>query len=202
MHLLHIDSSIFGAASANRQLTGNLVHSIWLRFDDLEITYRDLVEEPLDHYRLGHRAVYKGGKPRSPGQRRDMRAGLSDLDEFLAADIVVIGAPTYNFSIPSQLKAWLDRIVVSGQTFESYGSHTEGLVAGKKVIIASTRGDFDTPGTPLHFLDAQESYLRGLFAFLGVTDIRFVRTRTGLEQPGEHSRERARIEAEVDLALA
>ena len=131
-----------------------------------------------------------------------MSTGLSDLDEFLAADIVVIGAPTYNFSIPSQLKAWIDRILVSGRTYEYNGPRIDGLVAGKKVLVASTRGDSEKIGAPRGFLDAQEAYLRGLFEFIGVTDIRFVRTALGLEQAGEPSKERARIETEVDLALA
>jgi len=96
------------------------------------------------------------------------------LDEFLAADIVVIGAPMYNFGIPSQLKAWIDRIAVAGKTFRYTASGPEGLSGNKRVIIATSRGGFYGAGTPAAAVEHAESYLRSVFGLLGVTDLTFV----------------------------
>ena len=102
------------------------------------------------------------------------RAGSEALDEFLAADVVVIGAPMYNFSIPSTLKAWIDRIAVAGRTFRYGANGPEGLAGGKRVVIVSSRGGIYSEGA-MQALDFQEQYLRKLFGFLGVTDIEIVR---------------------------
>jgi FMN-dependent NADH-azoreductase len=97
------------------------------------------------------------------------------LDEFLAADIVVVGAPMYNFSVPSQLKAWIDRLAVKGKTFRYTATGPQGLAGDKKVIVASSRGGFYGPGTPAAALEHQESYLRAVFGFFGISDVTFVR---------------------------
>ena len=97
------------------------------------------------------------------------------MEEFLAAEIVVVGAPMYNFSIPSQLKAWIDRLAVAGKTFRYTEKGPEGLAGGKKVIVASSRGGFYRPDTQAAFLDHQESYLRSVFGFFGITDVTFIR---------------------------
>ncbi|HWI24327.1 MAG TPA: NAD(P)H-dependent oxidoreductase, partial [Lysobacter sp.] len=105
-------------------------------------------------------------------------AGLSAavLREFLDADVVVIGAPMYNFGIPSQLKAWIDRIAVRGKTFRYTENGPEGLARGKKVIVAGTYGGFHPAGGASNHI---EPYLRFLFGFLGVDDVSFV-TAEGL----------------------
>src|SRR5690606_6844320 len=103
------------------------------------------------------------------------------LEQFLAADVVVIGAPMYNFGIPSTLKAWLDRIAVAGRTFRYTENGPEGLAGGRKVVIASARGGIHT-GAPTDF---QEPYLRQLFAFIGVDDVEFVRAE-GVAFSPEH----------------
>jgi FMN-dependent NADH-azoreductase len=108
-------------------------------------------------------------------QQRDIEASDAALEEFLAADVVVVGAPMYNFTIPSQLKAWIDRIAVAGRTFKYGPSGPQGLAGGKKVVIISSRGGLYGPGTPAESLDFQERYLRAVFNFLGVTDIEVVR---------------------------
>jgi FMN-dependent NADH-azoreductase len=97
------------------------------------------------------------------------------LDEFLSADVIVIGAPMYNFSIPSSLKAWIDRVMVAGKTFRYTESGPEGLAGGKKVIVASSRGGFYGDDSGRAHLDFQEDYLRQVFGFVGITDIEFVR---------------------------
>ena len=107
--------------------------------------------------------------------RSDVATGQLALEEFLASDIVVVGAPMYNLGIPSQLKAWIDRISVAGKTFR-YGEHGPvGLCSGKKLVIASSRGGVYSEGSPAAFFDHQETYLKSAFGLLGITDITFIR---------------------------
>ena len=151
MTILHIDSSITGENSVSRQVSRSVVDQ--LRFSQLDapVIVRDLVEQPLNHLTLPE------------------FADESVLDEFLAADTVVIGAPMYNFSVPSQLKAWIDRILINGKTFSYSESGPKGLVADKRVIIALARGGFYDEGSPAAGLEHVETYLRGVFAFIGIT---------------------------------
>ncbi len=88
---------------------------------------------------------------------------------------MVIGAPMYNFSIPSQLKAWIDRVVVAGKTFRYGANGAEGLLKNKKVFIASSRGNVYAPGSPAAALEHHESYLTGVLSFIGLTDVTIVR---------------------------
>ncbi len=113
------------------------------------------------------------------------------VGEFLSADVVVIGAPMYNFAVPTQLKAWIDRLAQAGRTFRYTETGPVGLAGGRKVIVASSRGGIYTAG--LEALDHQEAYLRTILGFIGVTDIEFVRAE-GLSMGPEH-RERAVAEA-------
>ena len=107
------------------------------------------------------------------------------LAEFLVADTVVLGAPMYNFTIPSQLKAWIDRIVVAGKTFKYGAEGPEGLAGHKRVIVAVTRGGFYGAGTPMAALEHLESYLRGVFGFIGVTQLEFI-AADGIQLGPEH----------------
>lgn len=166
MTILHIDSSINGENSASRELTDSIVKQLSSANWGSEIIYRDLAAEPLPHLTL------------------DAFADSSVLDEFLASDTVVIGAPMYNFTLPSQLKAWIDRILVAGKTFRYTAEGPEGLVRNKRVIIALTRGGFYGEGSPAAGLEHLESYLRGAFGFIGV-EPEFV-TADGLAVSPEH----------------
>jgi FMN-dependent NADH-azoreductase len=183
MKLLHIDSSILSSNSVSRGLTAEIVAAEQALHSSLSITYRDLSANPLQHLSGAHLAVAQGA-PEIEGI--DTAQGSAALEEFLAADIVVIGAPMYNFSIPSQLKAWIDRISVAGKTFTYSANGVEGLAGGKKVIIASSRGGAYL-GTPMAALDHQESYLQSVFSFFGISDITFIRAenvaRTELREP-------------------
>jgi FMN-dependent NADH-azoreductase len=143
---LHIDSSINGDNSASRAISRSIVDQ--LATDRL--IYRDLVADPLPHLTL------------------DAFADSSVLDEFLAADTLVIGAPMYNFTLPSQLKAWIDRILVAGRTFRYTENGPEGLAGGKRVIVALARGGVYDAGSPAASLEHLESYLRGIFNFIGI----------------------------------
>ena len=150
MTILHIDSSINGENSASRTISAKIVDQIKAVQWGEEIVYRDLAAEPLPHLTL------------------EAFADSSVLDEFLAADTIVIGAPMYNFTLPSQLKAWLDRILVAGKTFRYTAEGPEGLASGRRVIVALARGGIYDAGSPAASLEHLESYLRGVFNFIGI----------------------------------
>jgi FMN-dependent NADH-azoreductase len=175
MKLLHVDSSILGAGSVSRLLSAEIVAAEQRRHPDLTVVYRNLAAEPVGHLSGAHLAAAQTAPTEGSDLHRDLVAGQAALEEFLAADIVVIGAPMYNFSIPSQLKAWIDRLSVAGKTFRYSENGPVGLAGGKKVIVASSRGGFYGPGTAVAFLDHQENYLRGLFGFFGIDDVTFIR---------------------------
>ena len=174
MKLLHIDSSILGGNSASRQLSAAIVGQLAEATPDLDVVYRDLAAQPLSHLSGEHFAARQGVVPESPAIQKDIAASQAVLDEFLGADIVVIGAPMYNFGIPSQLKAWIDRIAVAGKTFRYGAAGPEGLMGGKRVIVVVSRGGLYGPGMPTAAFEHVESYLRGVFGFLGVTDLEIV----------------------------
>jgi FMN-dependent NADH-azoreductase len=148
--ILHIDSSINGANSASRAVSKSIVEQLKTAQWGEEIVYRDLASDPISHLTL------------------DAFADSSVLDEFLAADTIVIGAPMYNFSLPSQLKAWIDRIMIAGTTFRYTANGPEGLAGGKRVIIALARGGFYDANSPAASLEHLETYLRGVFNFIGI----------------------------------
>jgi FMN-dependent NADH-azoreductase len=175
MKLLHVDSSILGPGSVSRQLSAEIVAAEQRLHPGLEVVRRDLAQSPVGHLSGAHIAAAQGAAPEAADVRQDIATGHAVLEEFLAADIVVVGAPMYNFAIPSQLKAWIDRLAVAGKTFRYSEKGAEGLAGGKKVIIASSRGGFYGPQTPIAFLDHQETYLRNIFGFFGVTDVTFIR---------------------------
>lgn len=182
MNVLHLDSSILGDASASRQLT----HAVATAVRDAEpesiLRYRDLAAEELTH--LSGASLAAAGTPdelRDAAQRQAAALAEATLNEFLAADLLIIGAPMYNFSVPSQLKAWIDRIAVAGKTFRYGPNGAEGLAGGKRVILVSTAGGMhaDQPTGVAH-----EGYLRLVLGFLGITDIEIVRAH-GLAMGGD-----------------
>jgi FMN-dependent NADH-azoreductase len=189
MKLLHIDASILGGNSASREISAAIVDRLKRNHPRLEVTYRDLANEPLAHLSLAHLSAQQGASPESPETEGDLRNGWAALDEFLAADIVVIGAPMYNFTIPSQLKAWIDRILVAGKTFRYTDKGAEGLAGQKRVIVAISRGGFYGPGTPAGALEHLETYIKGVLAFIGVQNPEFI-VAEGL-QTGPEQREKA-----------
>jgi FMN-dependent NADH-azoreductase len=175
MKLLHIDSSILGEGSVSRMLSADIVAALRTSHPGMDVIHRDLTADPIGHLTGAHLAAFQGAVPADPAVQKDIAIGQVALEEFLAADVVVIGAPMYNFGISSQLKTWIDRLAVAGKTFRYTEKGPEGLAGGKKVIVASSRGGFYGPQTPAAPLEHQESYLRGVFAFFGITDISFIR---------------------------
>ena len=197
MKLLHVDSSILGQGSVSRDLSAEVVATFQASRSDLTVTRLDLAATPIGHLTGAHLAAAQGA-PVDEALKADVALGQVALEEFLAADIVVVGSPMYNFGVPSQLKAWIDRISVAGKTF-SYGEHGPvGLAGGKKLVIASSRGGVYSEGSPAAFFDHQETYLKAAFGFLGITDITFIRAE-GVAM-GEETRSGAIASAKKETA--
>jgi FMN-dependent NADH-azoreductase len=202
MKLLHLDSSVLGPHSVSRQVSAAIVDRLRKANPGLETVYRDVTATPLGHLTALHLAAGQGAAP-EPSLREDLAAGQAVLDEFLAADIVVIGAPMYNFSVPSQFKAWIDRILVAGKTFKYGAQGVEGLAGNKRVIVAISRGGYYGPGTPMAALEHLETYLRSVFSFIGINNPEFI-SADGIQVGPDH-REKAvagALKAAADLHAA
>ncbi len=175
MQLLHLDSSVLGGASVSRQLSAQIVARQQALHPDVHVLQRDLAAEPALHLSGAHLAALHGTASDDAAINADLARGDAYMDELLAADILVIGTPMYNLSIPTPLKAWIDRIAIAGKTFRYTATGPEGLLKNKKAFIASARGGVYSAGSPAAALEHQESYLIGLLAFLGITDVQVVR---------------------------
>ena len=176
MKLLHVDSSISGENSASRKLTQQIVAAWVAKHADTQVEYLDVVADAPNHFTTAAMAPRTGQtEGLSAEQVAENAVSEKLVSQFLAADVVVIGAPFYNFSIPSQLKAWFDRLAQPGRTFRYTASGPEGLAKGKTVIIASTRGGIYSTSEAMTALEHQESYLKVLLGFFGITDVRIVR---------------------------
>ena len=197
--LLHIDSSILGGNSVSRQLTAQIVASWRAANPDTEVSYLDLAVNSPSHLSaesLGFR-LPAGSDSLSEVQQRENAISETLVSQFLAADVIVIGAPFYNFAIPSQLKAWIDRIAQAGRTFKYTDKGPVGLAGGKTVIVASTRGGVYSTSDAGNAMEHQESYLKTIFGFLGVSDVRLVRAE-GLAM-GDAAKTAALTTAQVEI---
>lgn len=200
MKLLHIDSSILGSHSVSRTLSAEIVAREVALHPGIEVTYRDLSAESPLHLTGAHVAVRHGSPVESAALAADLEIAQRYITEVAAADIIVIGAPMYNFTISSLLKTWIDRVVVGGQTFRysETGQVVPLLPDGKKVVIASARGNTYEPGTPQAALEHHESYLIGVFSFIGMHDVSVIRAE-GLSF-GPEAKEAAIIRARAEIA--
>lgn len=177
MQILHLDSSLLGAASASRALTACAMDELTALAPAARVVYRDLDRESIAHL---DGAIAAGFRPlptptASATVAEEQARSEALVAEFLASDILVVGAPMVNFTVPSTLKAWIDRIAQPGRTFQYTPTGPVGLAGGKRVIAVTTRGGIYAEGSALAALDFQEPYLRAVLGFLGITDIRFVR---------------------------
>lgn len=176
MQLLHIDSAITGGASVSRQLTASTVAAWVASHPGTQVQYLDLVADAPAHFTLDAMAPRTGQtEGLTEAQQRENAVSERLVSQFLAADVIVVGAPFYNFGIPTQLKAWIDRLAQPGRTFRYTASGPEGLAKGKTVIVVSTRGGVYSTTEGGRALEHQESYLQTIFGFFGITDVRFVR---------------------------
>lgn len=177
MKLLHLDASALSNNSSSRVLTARIVAQLREIHKDLKVAYRDLAVDAPAHLSSEILATrFIPAEQWNPSQKDE--AALSEvlLLEFLDADIVVIGAPMYNFSIPTQLKAWIDRVAQAGRTFSYTEAGPIGLAGGKQVFIGSSRGGVYNNELE-RTMDFQEDYLKAILAFWGVTDVTMVRAQ-------------------------
>ncbi|MDB5932137.1 MAG: (Acyl-carrier-protein) phosphodiesterase [Polaromonas sp.] len=197
--LLHIDSSILGSNSVSRQLTAQIVDSWRAAHPATEVSYLDLAANAPAHFSadsMGFR-LPPAAVELTELQKAENTLSEALVSQFLAADVVVIGAPLYNFSIPTQLKAWIDRIAQVGRTFSYTASGPVGLAGGKTVIVASARGGMYSTSDFGNAMEHQESYLKTVFGFFGITDVRIVRAE-GLAM-GEAAKAAALAAAGVEI---
>jgi FMN-dependent NADH-azoreductase len=199
MKLLHIDSSILGTHSVTRQLTARTVTQWQAIHPGTSVEHLDLAVETPTHlsaeslgFRLGPDAAGL-----TPEQRAENEVSERLVQQFLTADVLVIGAPLYNFSIPTQLKSWIDRIAQPGRTFAYTDKGAVGLAVGKTAIVVSGRGGVYSTSESMRALEHQESYLAAVLGFLGITDVRFVRAE-GLAK-GDAAKSAALASAERDI---
>lgn len=169
-NVLVLNSSILGDASASRKLVDDALAQI--KADSAAaIVTRDLAADPLPHLSADTMAAF-AGKAETPAQREALALSDALIAELRAADTLVIGAPMYNFGIPSALKAWFDHVLRAGVTFRYTEAGPEGLVAGKRAIVVITRGGQYAEDDAAN---NQEPHLRTLLGFIGIADVSFVR---------------------------
>ena len=199
--LLHIDASILGSNSVSRQLTAQIVDSWKAAYPGTDVSYLDLAVDTPSHLSaesLGFRMPAGSDLSKlSDVQKRENAISEALVSQLLAADVVVIGAPMYNFTVPSQLKAWIDRVAQVNRTFKYTDKGPVGLATGKTVIVASTRGGAYSTSDAGNAMEHQESFLKTVFGFMGITDVRIVRAE-GLAM-GEAAKAAALATAALDI---
>lgn len=170
MNVLHIDSSILGDYSVSRQLSAAVTSQIRDSLPDAVHTYRDIAANPIPHLSGAYLAATQNpATEQTPAVQADIALSAEVLAEFIAADVVVVGAGLYNFGIPSQLKAWIDRILVAGKTFRyTAEGKPEGLVGKKRIILTIARGGIYSGESPIAGFEHTETYLRTAFGFIGL----------------------------------
>jgi len=198
--ILHVDSSPLGEQSVSRLLTRDIVAAWTAAHPQDKVVYRDVAAAPPDHLTAELMAVVKfqATDDLTERQKAEQTLVATLVDEIFAADTIVIGAPMYNFSIPTQLKAWLDRLCQAGKTFRYTANGPEGLVKGKTVVVASTRGGVYSTSEIGQSLDHQESYLKTVLGFIGITDVKIVRAE-GVSM-GPEGKAKALASAAQDIA--
>lgn len=202
MKLLHIDSAITGDASVSRKLSAAVVARLQAVTPGLEVVRRDLAASPLPYFSAASMASLHA-KPEADAAGAQPSPGLEAaiMDEFMGADVIVVGAPLYNFTVPSQLKTWVDYLSIAGKTFAYTAQGPVGLVKGKRMVIASARGGEYGPGSPNAAFEHQVSWLRAIFGFMGVTDVTVVQAE-GVRMGPEKAEAAMKAAMEQAAALA
>lgn len=196
-HLLVINSSAAGAASVSKQLIDETVARLRAADSSLAIVERDLGANPVPHLDADSTAAIRGAEPANEAQRAAKTLSDALVAELKAADTLIIGAPMYNFGIPSTLKSWFDHVLRAGVTFKYGENGPVGLLEGKRAIVVESRGGIYSSG-PTQALDSQEPHLRTMLGFIGIKEVTFVRAeKLGY---GPEAREQAINDAKAELA--
>ena len=196
-HLLVINSSAAGAASVSKQLIDETIARLRAADPALVVVERDLGANPVPHLTTDSTTAIRGAEPANEAQRAAKALSDSLVAELKAADTLLIGAPMYNFGIPSTLKSWFDHVLRAGVTFKYGENGPVGLLEGKRAIVVESRGGLYSSG-PTQSLDSQEPHLRTMLGFIGIQDVTFVRAeKLGY---GPEAREQAINDAKAELA--
>jgi FMN-dependent NADH-azoreductase len=171
--ILVIDSAVTGEASVSKTLVQEAVATLTVDHADARLIYRDLGQNPVPHLTEETLAGVRG-EPNTDAERATRALSDALIAELRAADIIVIGAPMYNFGVATSLRAWFDHVLRAGETFRYSEAGPRGLLGGKRVIVVESRGGLYSEG-PSKALDFQEPYLSHLLGFIGLTDVSFVR---------------------------
>jgi len=173
--ILFVSSSPRGAESYSHQIARRIVDDIKAGHSAAKVVVRDVAKDPLPH--VGEAFVTGRLLPpekRGPSEAKALAVSDALVDELSAADVIVLAVPMHNFGLPSSLKAWIDHIVRPGRTFSYSEKGPQGLLKGKKAIVVVSRGGVYSDG-PMKKFDFQESYLRSVLGFIGITDVQVVR---------------------------
>ena len=173
-NILVLKNSVLGEASASSHLVDQAVLQIRLQDPAARIVSRDLAADPIPHMTGDAATAIRGNDPANDNQAAALVLSNQLVDELKSADTLVIGAPMYNFGIPSTLKSWFDYVLRAGVTFRYGEAGPEGLVKGKRAIVIMSRGGLYSEG-PAKSMDSQEPHLRTMLGFIGITDVTFVR---------------------------
>jgi FMN-dependent NADH-azoreductase len=174
MNILHIDASASDfATSHTRRLSSELVERLQAANPGATVVYRDVVADQLPHVDMTIRQAWSPEAGADPRLAETMNRSKALVDELKAADVVVVGAPMYNFTVPSTLKAWIDHVSVAGQTFRYTAEGPQGLLGGKAYMVVSSGGIYSEG--PFAAYDHLSTYLRAIFGFLGITDVEVIR---------------------------
>ena len=173
-NILIIDSAATGPASISHRLTDRVAATLRRRHPAASIVRRDIGADPIPHLDGETSSAIRGGEAETAAARAAVALSDRLIAELKAADLIVIGAPMYNFGIASTLKAWFDHVLRAGITFRYSEAGPEGLVKGKKAIVVETRGGLYSSG-PAALMDSQEPHLRTMLGFIGIEDVAFVR---------------------------
>ena len=201
MKLLHIDSSITGDQSVSRELTARAVAAWVASHPGTQVEYRDLATDVVPHLSADALGFRTGQAAATDAQRRENALSEALVSQFLTADVVVIGAPLYNFTIPTQLKAWIDRLAQAGRTFKYTDKGPVGLAGGKTVIVALSRGGVYSTSEGGRAMEHQETYLQTVLGFFGITDVRFVRAEGVAMGPEHKAKALASAEGEIQATV-
>jgi FMN-dependent NADH-azoreductase len=172
--VLVLNSSALGGASVSNQLVQDVLAELGARDPRLIVTVRDLGANPIPHLNSDSATALRGAAPRNEAQATAQELSDTLIAELKAADTIVIGAPMYNFGIPSTLKAWFDYVLRAGITFRYTEAGPVGLLEGKRAIVIESRGGYYSEGAT-KVLDSQEPHLKTLLGFVGIKDTTFIR---------------------------
>jgi FMN-dependent NADH-azoreductase len=171
--VLIIDSAATGDASVSRKLTAEVAERLSTRDPNAHIVRRDIGASPVPHLTAETVGAIRGVAS-TEAEREALALSDALIEEVKQADLIVIGAPMYNFGMASTLKTWFDHILRAGVTFRYTEAGPEGLVKGKKAVVIETRAGFYSEG-PAAVMDNQEPHIRTLLGFMGITDVTFIR---------------------------